>query len=274
MVIRSVAAVTEIDDRWRREILEWALPEEVTRLAPRSPWVFDPSAFAPDFDAAMSSSHQALALLVAEASREGGPAVSVMDVGAGAGAGVLALGGSIARVIAVDQSLEMLEVFVEEALRFPNLAVETRVGEFLSMADELPVVDAVTSHHMVYNVSELVAYVEGLTRCARVGVVIEMTLRHPHYALGLLWRELWGLERPHHPTADDVVEVLVALGYSPIVSIGGEPTHRRGLDAGLEGIRQRLCLGPERDSDIERALGQGYLLPNPSVTISWRVERG
>ena len=80
------------------------------------------------------------------------------------------------------------------------------------MAGQADPADLVTCHHVLYNVPDLVPFIEALTRHARRQVVVELTARHPLISLNPLWLLFHGLERPEGPAATDVLAILDAMG--------------------------------------------------------------
>jgi hypothetical protein len=130
---------------------------------------------------------------------------------------------------------------------------------------------------VLYNVADLVPFVEALTAKARHRVVVELTVSHPQANLNPLWQRFHGVERPSRPTADDAVEVLGELG----LEVGRERweapsrwsgSHRSHLVAF---VRRRLCLPPERDPEVAAALGDDLGLgPRPMVTLWWAGAAG
>ncbi|WP_298208026.1 class I SAM-dependent methyltransferase [Ferrimicrobium sp.] len=252
--------------RWSSQLGEWAIPEEILAQAPESPWAFDPNAFRPLREASLNQTQVALMNLLNRS-----PYRSVLDVGAGAGAAVLPIGSSIRSLLALDQNAMMLEVLALESEATPEMLVETRVGDFFSLEPELGRFDVVTSQNVIYNIPDLFGFLEGLLAHAEVGVVLEMTLHHPHYGLNLLWEEFHQLQRPTNPTATDVIEALEMLGVTPKVAIG--PGLRRSFDPAQQIIstRRRLCLGSSEDRAIQLAIQAGHLLSNPTLTLICEV---
>lgn len=256
------AVRSALAQRWYRQLQDWAIPEELLAKAPESPWTFDPNGFRPLRDVPLNQTQLALVELLARSAHR-----SVLDVGAGAGAAVLPIGSAIRSLLALDQNAEMLEVLALESEASPELLVETRVGDFFDLEPELGRFDVVTSQNVVYNISDLFGFLEGLLAHAEVGVVLEMTLHHPHYGLNLLWEEFHQLQRPTDPSATDVIEALTVLGVSPKMVIG--PGLRRSMDPAQQIIstRKRLCLAPTEDRAIQAAIQAGRMLVNPTVTL-------
>ena len=124
------------------------------------------------------------------------------------------------------------------------------------MAAKTPAADLVTCHNVLYNAPDLGPFIDALTGHARRQVVVEMTAAHPLVALNPLWLHFHGLRRPEGPTAADVLAILAAMGLRAghtEWNRPGEadyPTMRELVDV----TRRRLCLPPERASEVEAAL--------------------
>ena len=118
--------------------------------------------------------------------------------------------------------------------------------------------DVVVCHHVLYNVADLAPFLAALTTHARRRVVVEVTDRHPLAWMNDLWSSLHGVTRPDRPCAADAVAVAAEIG----IEVQREDWVRRAAAGGYARredavalIRRRLCVGPERDGEIERFLG-------------------
>ena len=190
-----------------------------------------------------------------EAARSLPPGGGVLDVGAGGGAASLPLAGVAGRLVAVDESADMVAAFLAaaEAAGVPAEAVE---GRWPEVAGRVAPADVVVCHHVLYNVADLAPFADALTGHARRRVVAELTERHPLVGLAPLWRRFHGLERPSGPGADDAVAALEALGL-PVDRQDWESQDRFGFDDFDELVaftRRRLCLPAERDPEVAAAL--------------------
>jgi hypothetical protein len=114
----------------------------------------------------------------------------------------------------------------------------------------------VVCHHVAYNVPDLAGFALALTRHARRRVVVEMTLRHPMSDLNSLWLRFHDLNRPEHPDADDAELVLREAGLIVIREDWLPDEDPIALDRQqmVAWTRRRLCLTPDRDPEVERAL--------------------
>lgn len=265
-MIATTAARDEIANRWSRQLGEWAIPADIIASAPESPWLFDPRAFTPVYGEPLNRTQEAIFDLLGRS-----PGRSVLDVGAGAGACVLPVGASIRSLLAVDRNPAMLEQLAIESESIPEMLVETRVGDFLAIESDLGRYDVVTSQNVVYNVEDIFGFLSALIAHANIGVVIELTLHHPHYGLNLLWQRFHKLQRPSTPSATDVIEALSVLGNTPKVLLGAGVPRPLGKADLVISTRRRLCLSPRDDVAVQEALEEGIMLPNPAVTLICEV---
>lgn len=289
--------------RWREDLGRWALPSRITAAVEESPWAFSPAQFEAIAEASLGeetpSKRAALETLR--------PGDTVLDVGAGGGAASLRLAPPAARIVAVDESPEMLEVFTRGAER-RGIASSTVLGRWPDVADEVPHVGLAVCHNVVYNVGNLVDFLEALTAHAERRVV-ELTAEHPQASLNDLWWHFHRLERPERPTAPDFLAVLDSLGYSyeavswsraprssaaPVVSGGeqsrgrsqvatensaggdpapvrvvGEPQPRLPDPLDVDQIRRRLCLDRSRTEELAALLANRSNPDRSVVTVSW-----
>lgn len=265
-------------ERWRAALAEWAIPADILAAAPESPWQLRPHQFAARADRAVHEEaptpSRARAL---EALPEGG---TVLDIGAGAGAASLPLLGRAARLIAVDGDAAMLDELRARAPAGVELTVVH--GTWPDVAGSVDEADVVVCHHVAYNVPNLDVFVQRMTEKARHRVVLELTSMHPRSTQNFLWPIFHGIQRPERPTAGDAVEVIRACGLAPQVE---EWQRREVLIAAEElpelvaSMRRYLCLTPDRDPDVARAL-EGHLITRgervglaalPVVTVWWDV---
>ena len=255
--------------RWREDLARWAIPDEIRAAAPASPWRFSPVVFARRAERVLADADTPSRRRALEALPEGG---SVLDVGAGGGAGSLPLVPPAGLVVGVDDAEGMLEVFAEAAGRV-GVAHHEVFGTWPAVAAEVEPADVVVCHHVLYNVGDLVPFAAALTDHARRRVVVEVSGDHPTSGLNPLWLALHGLERPTTPTAEDAVAVLEEMG----LDVHHEQFERAwdpfGPDrAGtVARVRERVCVGPDRDAEIEALLDR-VAVESPvrrHVTVWW-----
>ena len=248
---------------------DWAIPREILGAAPRRPFVFIPEMFTPPepgtFELSVSNRR------AAEALKNGG---SVLDVGCGGGAAAFAVTPPATEVIGTDRQSNMLELFTVTA-RQRGIAVSVAAGSWPEVADEVSVADVVVCHNVLYNVTDIGAFVAALHAHARRRVVIEITPKHPQDRRRKLWRHFWSLERPHEPTAATAVEVIAEAGLNPVVEESLLPEDRfASKRSDLEAAHwcRNMCLPPAREAEVA-ALMAGVPFPRERVTIWWDIER-
>jgi SAM-dependent methyltransferase len=177
---------------------------------------------------------------------------SVLDVGCGGGRAAMSLVPPAELVIGVDESSAMVAQFTRAATAAGARSM-TFEGRWPDVADGIPVADVVVCHHVAYNVADIEPFLLALTEHARLAVVLVLPPRHPLSAWNDAWRHFWGLERPTEPTADDLAEVLAALGLDaerwdvprpPLARATGDAASR------VPSARRRLCLSEDRDDEL------------------------
>ena len=263
--------MTDAARRWERDLQSWSIPQPILDQAPEPPWGFPTALFSRAAEQAVAEDPPGPSRLRAlEALPDGGV---VLDVGVGGGAASLPLAPPARLLIGVDQSPRMLASFAEACGR-RGVAHREVQGDWPEVAPLVEPVEVVVCHHVLYNVGDLVPFVDALTRHARRRVVVELTAEHPMARLNELWRVLHGIERPDRPTADDAHEVVREMGLSVQREEGERPSLWWEVDRAerIAFVRRRLCVGPERDAEIEA------LLPAPQeeaplrvVTLWWDV---
>jgi|GEM_PF-418895 len=265
----ATADVVVQERRWADLLGRLAIPAEILESAEESPYRFDPAVFEA---AALGALDRHMDSAADRAARDAlPPGGSVLDVGVGGGAASLRLGRDGARLVGVDASRELLEVFsnLASAGGIDATAVE---GTWPDVAASVPVADVVVCHNVVYNVPALGAFTRALGRHATARVVIELTAEHPLAWMRPYWRALHGLDRPDGPTADDAIAVVAATGAdlhverstrSVEVVDGAHP------DA-VGQLARRLCVARDRDGEVARLMEEH---PPPTtravVTLWW-----
>ena len=255
--------------RWADALAAWRIPEEILQAAPdKTPWRFSPSVFAwtPERAVVEGPNVTASRRRALEALDGGG---TVLDVGAGGGRASLPLSPPASLVVAVDSSAELLEAFTEAARR-ECVPHRTVLGAWPEIAPEVETQDVVVCHNVVYNVPDLPPFLRALTEHARRRVVLELTVDHPAANLNAAWRALHGLERPISPTAEDALAVLAEMG----LDVHHEESDRHiaaGCDRSemVANARRRLCVGADRDAEIDALLGPDAERPLRRIVTAW-----
>lgn len=247
-----MAPLTELLSRWREDLAAWAIPDHITAGVAESPWVLPRQVFARRADRlrrapggpSYERAWEALA-----------PAGSVLDIGSGAGAACLPLAPRITSLTAVDTDEGMLGLLTERA-RSAGLEPEAVPGRWPDIAAQVSPADVVTCHHVLFNVPDLQPFLAALSGHARRRVVIETAAAHPLISLNPLWLRFHGLKRPEQPTASDVLDILAAMGLQPGHTEWSRPAEAdyQSMTELVDVTRRRLCLPPERASEVEAAL--------------------
>jgi SAM-dependent methyltransferase len=253
--------------QWRDDLAAWAIPEHITAAVSESPWVLPRDVFARRADR-LSQAPGGASYDRERAALD--PPGSVLDVGAGAGAACLPLASRTTALTAVDTDDGMLARLAGRA-REAGLEPGLLRGRWPDAADQAGAADLVACHHVLYNVPDLGPFLEALTRHARREVVVELTAAHPLISLNPLWLLFHGVERPEGPTADSVLAILDAMGLRAGHTKWNRPAqadYATGSEL-VETTRRRLCLPPERASDVEAALREaGHLGLPPDLGTS------
>jgi SAM-dependent methyltransferase len=247
-----MASLDELLSRWRDDLSAWAIPERITSAVAESPWVLPRQVFARRAD---RLAHAPAGASYERAREALAPAGTVLDIGSGAGAACLPLAPYATTVTAVDTDERMLALLAERAGAI-GLDLCAVAGQWPGVAGHLPPADVVTCHHVIYNVPEVAPFLTELTSHARRRVIVETTTVHPLTVLSPLWLRFHGLTRPTSPTAGDLLAILSEMGLK-----AGHTEWSRPAEADYASFpeladvtRRRLCLPPERASEVEAAL--------------------
>jgi SAM-dependent methyltransferase len=247
-----VASRTALLNRWRDDLAAWAIPERVSRTVSESPWVLPRQVFARRSDRLIHAPSGPSYERAREALTEAG---AVLDVGSGAGAACLPLAPLTTALTAVDADAEMLKLLTERASLI-GVDLCTVTGRWPDVAADLAPADVVTCHHVLYNVGDIAPFLEALTCHARRRVVVEITAAHPLASLNPLWLRFHGLVRPTRPTSADLLEIVATMGLAARHTEWSRPAEAdyASFDELVAVTRRRLCLPPERASEVEAAL--------------------
>ena len=272
-----MASLTELLRQWRDDLAGWAIPEHITSAVTESPWVLPRDVFARRADRlrrAPGGPSYDLERAVLD------PPGSVLDVGAGAGAACLPLAGRTTALTVVDTDDGMLGLLADRA-RAAGLDPRLLQGRWPDVAGQA---DPGRPGH--------------LPPCAvqRAGPGPVHRGAHPACAPA-------GGRRTHRQASADFPQPVVAALPRPGAAggAGRRPTSwpswtrwvfGQGTLNGIvrlrpitatgselvETTRRRLCLPPERASDVEAALREAGHLGQPLdlgtsgrsvVTIWW-----
>jgi SAM-dependent methyltransferase len=253
-------------EEWAEALAAWAIPDEILARAPESPWQLPRELFARRADLQIERREGSSIARAEEALGVGG---SVLDVGAGAGAGSLPLRG-MTELVAVDMQQEMLEELLTRANK-RGLSTTAVVGRWPEVAPRTPAADVVVCHHVLYNVPDIVPFVRALDQHARRRVVLELTAAHPLSGLNPLWRHFHQLQRPERPKWQDAVAALHAAGLDPRVERSRRsvaPSTMTTFEDVVRMTRLRLCLDGSREAEVKAELGKMGVRPEDSTSWS------
>lgn len=261
---------------WADALGEWAIPEEILRQAPESPWFHDPATFAADeeMDTRTVSYQKAREALASAPLGHG----SVLDVGCGGGRSSLGLTPEATHITGVDGNERMLAGFAAAAAARGLSHAEVQ-GQWPGSASQVDTHDVVVCHHVLYNVAGIEPFVRALHAKARRRVLVELTTDHPSSMMNAAWQHFWNLDRPTRPTSADARAAIAAIvdkavGYhvsprAPLAAAVIDPVLRAAF------LRRRLCLAATRDSEILQWLGSHPLdRARDAATIWWDTEDG
>jgi SAM-dependent methyltransferase len=240
--------------RWEEALQSLSIPPAILAAAPESPRGCDPDLFRRRAEFALRRDLSPSNRRALEALPVGG---SVLDVGVGAGAASLPLAPRACLILGVDPAPDMLSRF-EACAALVGVRTEAVLGTWPEIASQIQPTDVVVCHHVLYQAGDLVPFVEALSAHARRRVVIEVTASHPLAWMTDLWRRFHGVGRAPGPTADDATDVIQEMGI-PVRRedhvLTPLPTGFERREDAVAEVRRRLCLPPERDPEVEQALG-------------------
>jgi len=241
-------------EKWKRNLDSWAIPQEILEQAEVAPWVHPPALFALPEIISETPSH----MKAREALPEGG---SILDIGCGGGVATFAIAKRGNHVIGVDHQAEMLDMYSKNA-KARDIESEVHEGFWPAIADQVPVADVVTVHHVVYNVGDIEPFLREADKHARKRVVLELPLAHPMTSASPGWKHFWNLVRPTSPTADDLLLVLNEMGINAhIEKFSADFPLEQSAEDIAERTRVRLCLPPARIDEVRT-----FLIDHPFAT--------
>jgi SAM-dependent methyltransferase len=238
---------------WSEALLARRIPDEVLDAAPEPPWGFPVETFRRRAEHALHGPATPTTRRALEALPVGG---SVLDVGCGAGATSLPLAARAGRIVGIDRDPEMLRGFRTLAHEI-GAEVDTIEGAWPEAAARAPRVDVVVCGHVLYDTADLAPFVAALNDRASRRVLVELTASHPLAWTSDLWERFHRIRLPAGPTADDAQRALRELGVPVQREDRVEPA-RGGFERREDAVallRRRLCLTPDRDAELEEALG-------------------
>lgn len=244
-------SLEDLSTKWKDNLDKWAIPDPILRLAPQDPWKLPVELLMPQarYQEQTPTTEKQFQLLPKQG--------TILDVGVGPGSGSLYLGEYASKIIGVDQNSQMLDIFTEQAKQ-RGIQIQTIKGTWPEVSPQVQRADLVISHHVAYNVPNIVEFVQALFDHAKSGVVIEVTAQHPMASLNPFWQYFYQLQRPDRPNAKDLFEIISAMGFKGIEY--REFRCKRNSDSNsylpqrIELIRRRLCLPLTSLEQIQNAV--------------------
>ncbi len=248
--------------KWQDDLSLWSIPEKILSQAETSPWIHPPVLFEIPKQIEMTVSHQR----ASEGLPHNG---TVLDVGCGGGIGAFGIVPKPSLAIGVDHQGEMLEMFAKNGSE-REISTQTFEGFWPAVADTVPDADVVTAYHVVYNVAEIVPFLQELNDHASSRVVIEMPVEHPLSSLTEAWKVFWNLDRPIAPTPSDLMNVLQEMGIPANIDYwSGRLRVDRNLDESSEFTRIRLCLPTSRLAEVRSFLEKEPIPTHRDLATIW-----
>lgn len=233
------------------------------------------------FSRAMDPANDLLFAMLAETLGKDG---TLLDVGAGAGRYALPLARVATRVTAVEPSAGMRE-------RLERGIAEQGVEGIEVIADtweeaRVEPHDVVLCSHVLYPIADVAPFIRKLDEHARRACYLTLRVDQMAPPLGLLWREVWGQERPPEPGLLDLYNLLFGIGIranARLMPFSG-PGPFDDADNAVERLRQLLFLPPDahehddriRDfvsaSMVERDGKLGWPVTQQAAVVWWTKE--
>jgi len=160
-------------------------------------------------------------------------------------------------------------MYTRNGARF-GVEVESIAGLWPEVAPEVPVCDVAVAHHVVYNVPEIVPFLQSMNDHARHRVVLELPTAHPLSNMSAAWQHFWGLERSSSPTHLDLFEVVGEMGFDArLEEWHGSMRVEPNLDQAAQYMRVRLCLPREREPEVREFLAAQRPVTEIALAAVW-----
>jgi SAM-dependent methyltransferase len=197
--------------------------------------------------------------------REVTPAMTVLDVGGGAGRFALPLALRCQYVTVVEPSPSM-----GESLR--QIAAEARIDNVSLLPKrweeaEVEPADVILSAHVIYMIEDICAFVAKMVAHARQKVFMLMFMQPPLACYVPFWRWVHGEDKHELPGAGELMQVLWEMDIYPDLEMFDPRPSRAFKDwqTALETLRRRIHIRPDtaEDARLQEAM-QGLLSETPS----------
>jgi SAM-dependent methyltransferase len=249
-----------------------------------------------DFYAPVSS------LFVADPRRTGEPALEVLaeqagsnetwlDIGAGAGRYALPLALRVKEVIAVEPSAGMRRALRTGMDEHGITNLRLVPGAWPAAADELgelPTADVALIAHVGYDIEAIGPFLDAMEHATRHRCLAMLTDRSPASVADPFWPLVHGEERVALPALPDLLELLLARGREPVVTVvERSPRSFETVSALTAFLRRQLFIAEGGEKDVHfRAILPDHIarrdgawtLANPPQgslgIVTWRVGKG
>jgi SAM-dependent methyltransferase len=240
------------------------------------------------------------ALFVADPRRTGEPALDVLaeqagsnetwlDIGAGAGRYALPLAQRVREVIAVEPSAGMrraLRTGMDEHGITNVRIVPGAWPDALAELGELPAADVSLIAHVGYDIEAIGAFLDAMERATRNRCLAMLTDRSPASVADPFWPLVHGEARVALPALPDLLELLLARGRDPVVTVvERSPRSFESVGALTAFLRRQLFIAEGGEKDVHfRAILPDHIarrdgawtLANPPQgslgIVTWRME--
>lgn len=238
-------------------------------------------------------------LFVADPRRTGEPALdallamateeeSWLDIGAGAGRYALPLALRVREVVAVEPSGSMrraLRTGLDEHGIHNVRVVAGAWPDALEELGPLPAVDIALIAHVAYDIEAIGAFLDAMEAATRDRCVALLTDRSPASVADPFWPLVHGEDRVPLPALPDLLELLLARGRDPLVTVvERSPRSFESVGALTAFLRRQLFIaeGGEKDLHFRAILPDhiarrdgAWTLTNPPQgslgIVTWRV---
>jgi SAM-dependent methyltransferase len=238
-------------------------------------------------------------LFVADPRRSGEPALDALlamaspdegwlDIGAGAGRYALPLALKVREVLAVEPSGGMRHALRTGMSEHGIANVRVIAGAWpdaLAELETLPAADTALIAHVGYDIEAIGPFLDAMERATRNRCVAMLTDRSPASVADPFWPLVHGEDRVPLPALPDLLELLLARGRDPLVTVvERSPRSFESVGALTAFLRRQLFIGEGGEKDVHfRAILPDHIarrdgawtLSNPPQgslgVVTWRV---
>lgn len=257
-------------EAWRRQLEDWAIPEELLAVVEDSPYSWPVELFRRRNESADESAPTGTQTIVFDLLGDDG---TVLDIGCGTGRASLPFAEAGHAVTGVERSGGMLEgLRAEVAAR--DVSYEVIEGSWPGV--DVGTFDVVMCANVVYDVQDIVPFIEAMADHASRAVVIEMTERHPWWSMAPYYRTLHDLDRPGGPTVDDLATVVAeTTGREPEVERWERPGGMwfESWDEIETLFARRLVLPAERRGELRALMEPDLVRDGEKIWVGAPVRR-